>query len=133
MSKMKKFWLPWAFFAGVVALIIGMHYAIYTLFDSGDFAALIIWYPGLALWILGAIPVFSYQYGKHIREEKRKELLVCYHAIVQSLFALLTGSPFVRFVSFGLFFAWVAFWTGLPLILQHFSQRKQAEQRENNT
>ena len=132
MNKAKKYIYPFAFSIGFFIFYMLLLTILEIVLESGSYAGAAIGALAILITFVIIVPIYCIKYGNIIKNEKLKFLFSTYNATVLSASYILPFYLEDETYIYAIFlFAWVIFWSMLPLFLR-IDHCKNAESTSEN-
>ena len=134
MKKVNKYIYPFAFSIGFIIFDIILAIILETILDNGSYAGAVIGAFAVLMAFVIIVPIYCIKYGNIIKKEKLKFLFSTYNATILSAFYILPFNFEDETYIYAIFlFAWVTFWSMLPLIVRIDHCKNTENTPENET
>ena len=134
MNKIKKYVYPFAFLMGFFIFYMILVIILKAIFDDESYAGTVIGAFAILMTFVIIVPIYCLKYGNIIKNEKLKILFSAYNATVLSLPCILQFNFEDKTYIYAIFlFAWILFWSLLPLILRLDYCKNSESTPENDT
>ncbi len=132
MKKAKKYIYPFAFLIGFFVFYTILGIILETVFDNGSYAGTVFGAFAILITFVIIVPIYCIKYGNIIKNQKLKFLFSAYNTTVFSASYILPFRLEDETYIYAIFlFAWVMFWSMLPLIVR-LDSRKNTENTPKN-